>query len=576
MSLHKFKENKQEFQKDIYVLGIRDGHNAGAALLKNGEIIAAISEERLTNIKNFSGIPSLSIIKIFDIAKITPQSISQIAIASYIYITPEPQKVEENIYYKINKSFASYLHSPFFNKMAIKILKILSPRTKVFQLLETLEINHKPVVFIEHHLAHAACAYYQKPWNEKTLIFTLDGMGDGISATVSVGEGFKIQRIAESTYYDSLSANLYQEICTYLGFTKCEHEYKIMGLAPYGNYKTTIDEFRKMIRINPKKPLEFENLSGRYISDMQPLFQKVFARKRFDDISAGVQKLFEELVLKWIKNAIKETQIYNIACAGGGFLNIKVNKLIREIPEVKNAFFYPVADDFGQPVGAALASYFEYCSQNNIETKLKPLNDLYFGEEYSEDQIKEFLKFKKVKKNSKVTPDQIAKLLTQEKIIARFSGREEWGPRALGNRSIMADPRKLEMVRKINIDIKERDFWMPFAPAMLEEEQNKYLKKPKFAPYMIEAFDTTREAKDIIAGLHQFDLTTRPQTVNDWNPGWQKIIKEFKKITGVGAILNTSFNLHGYPLVSSPQQALWTFANSQLDCLLFGNQLLYK
>lgn len=577
MSLKYIPKNKKPVKKDIYILGIRDGHSSGAALIKNGDVIAAISEERLTNIKNYAGVPALSMGKVFDIANLDPSEISQIAIASYIDVTPNPKLLDENVIFRITKTFAPYLHSPIFNKWAIKILQKMSPRTNVFNVLDSLGIRQKPVIFIEHHIAHAACAYFQKPWSDKTLIFTLDGMGDGISSSVSIGEMDHMVRIAESTHYDSIAANLYSEICSYLGFMRSEHEYKVMGLAPYGNSKNTSDIFRQMFRLNPNRPLEFENLTHRYMSNIQPLYRKVLVKKRFDDIAAGVQKVFEELVVQWIKNAISETGVYNVVFAGGAFLNVKANKLIRELPEVKKYFFYPAADDSGLPVGAALAGYIQYCKENRIKPTVKPIKDLYYGQEFSYDQITEILKYKKWnKKINRVSEKDTAKLLADGKVIARFSGRDEWGPRALGNRSIMGDPRNLDIVRKINIDIKQRDFWMPFSPAILEEDQPKYLKKSKFAPYMIEAFDTTSEGKNIIATLHQYDLTARPQTVNNWNPGWQKIIREFKTITGVGAILNTSFNLHGYPLVSSPDQALWTFQNSSLDGLLFEDCLITK
>ncbi len=171
----------------------------------------------------------------------------------------------------------------------------------------------------------------------------------------------------------------------------------------------------------------------------------------------------------------------------------------------------------------------------------------------------------------------IATLLIKGKIIARFSGRDEWGPRALGNRSIMADPRNLSTVQRINQVIKLRDFWMPFAPAILKEDQGEYVKHNRFAPYMIEAFETKQNSlDDIIAAVPPADRTTRPMTVNQWNPGWQQIIREFKKKTGVGALLNTSFNLHGYPLVGTPDTALSTFLHSDLDGVILGDILVLK
>src|SRR3989344_5852617 len=356
-----------------------------------------------------------------------------------------------------------------------------------------------------------------------------------------------------------------------------EHEYKLMGLAPYGKPDKIIDILRKVVRINPKKPLEFENISGHYLKKMQIFYQKALAGQRFDNIASATQKLFEELVLQWVKNSIKETKIHKVVCAGGTFLNVKLNKLVRELEEVDEVFFYPASEDGGAAVGAAMEGYYRFCEETAEVPKKINITDVYYGQQYSHSQIEDFIKSKRLGRRARrVSSSQIAKLLSKGEIIARFCGRDEWGPRALGNRSIMADPRNMQVVRKINFAIKQRDFWMPFAPSVLEEDQKRYFKDSRFSPYMIEAFDTKNEAQEIIAGLHPYDLTGRPQIVNNWNPGWQAIIQSFKKITGVGGILNTSFNLHGYPLVGSLDSALWTFRNSELDGLLLEDWLIEK
>lgn len=558
----------------VIILGIHDGHNAGAALIRDGEVLAAINEERLNNIKNYSGIPELAIKKVFEIAKVNPKDTDLITVASLLRLD-DPVKVEGNKLHILAEYIAPLMHKKWFIKSSVFLLHKFRKIEGIIHVLNKMGIGDKKVSFIEHHLAHAACAYYQRPWDDKTLILTLDGMGDGLSATVSTGSGFNIKRVAETSFYDSLGNNLYSEITAFLGMKRWEHEYKIMGLAPYGRDDASIDVLRKVIRINPKNPLEFENISGHYLKKMQDFYQKALAGYRFDNIAAATQKLFEQLCVAWIKNCIKETKIHKLACAGGSFLNVKLNKLIRELDEVEEVFFYPAAEDGGVAVGAALEGYYQYCSKNNIQAKKAKLGNIYYGQSFAGD-IEEFIKSRKLKSAKKVTANYIAKLLSRGKIIARFSGRDEWGPRALGNRSIMADPRNMKVIRKINYAIKQRDFWMPFASSVLEEDQKRYFKKSRLAPYMIEAFDATKEAEDIIAGLHPYDLTGRPQTVNEWNPGWQAIIREFKKITGVGGILNTSFNLHGYPLVGSPQTALWTFRNSGLDGLLLEDWLIEK
>lgn len=559
----------------VIILGIHDGHNAGAALIKDGEVVAAINEERLNNIKNYSGVPLLAIKKVFEIGKVSPIEVNLIAVASFLRLD-DPVKVEGNVFHFLAETFAPVMHQKWFIKNSVFVLNKFRKIKGIIDVLSNLGIADKKINFIEHHMTHAACAYYQRSWDDKTLILTLDGMGDGLSATVNIGSNFNIKRIAETSFYDSLGNNLYSEITAFLGMKRWEHEYKIMGLAPYGRYDGIIDVLRKVVRVNPKKPLEFENISGYYLKKMQLFYQKALAGCRFDNIAAATQKLFEQLAVEWVKNSIKETGIHKVVCAGGSFLNVKLNKLIRELDEIEDVFFYPAAEDGGVAVGAAMEGYYRHCQKNNLLPKKVNITNVYYGQSFSAAQIDKFIKFNRLRSAKKVSSEEVAKLLVAGKIIARFSGRDEWGPRALGNRSIMADPRNMQVIRKINFAIKQRDFWMPFAPSVLEEDMRRYFKNSRFAPYMIEAFDTKDAAQEIIAGLHPYDLTGRPQIVNNWNPGWQAILKAFKKITGVGGILNTSFNLHGYPLVGNLETALWTFRNSELDGLLLEDWLIEK
>jgi len=564
-------------KKDIIVLGIHDGHNAGAALVKNGEVVAAISEERLTNIKNFAGPPLLAIKKVYEIADISPDETDLISVGCLVRVgAPFPDR---NWLARLQISLAPYLHSHFFAKTYVKLLHFFRETKTLKSYFTEIGID-APIMFVEHHLSHAACAYYQRPWKGETLILTLDGSGDGLSATVSIGKGNKIERIAETTFYDSLSNNLYSEITGFLGMKRWEHEYKVMGLAPYGKDDGLISEFKKIIRINPDKPLEFQNTFNSYLWQVTDKLSKVLIGRRFDNIAWAAQKYFEELVTQWVKNAISYTGIHNIVGSGGSFLNVKANKAIRELPEVKKAFFYPAADDGGTPVGAALEGYVRWCNEKKVNPKLSPLEDLYYGQSFTNEEIEKVLEKTKWRKKAKLVKKDIekiiARLLSEGKIVARFSGRCEWGPRALGNRSILADPRNMGIIHKLNFAIKQRDFWMPFAPSILEEDAKDYLEDYQPAYYMIEAFDTKKKAEEIAAALHPYDRTCRPQTVNSWNPSYLKIIAEFKKITGVPGVLNTSFNLHGFPIVGTPEVALETFAKSGIDALVMENWLVEK
>ncbi len=565
-------------QSSLTVLGVHDGHGAGAALIRDGRVLAAIQEERLTNVKNFTGTPALAIAEVFRITGVAPSEVNVIAVCCLLRVSA-PVKEEESLHVRIFKKAAPLLGSHSATSLLVKTFHRFRRTAELRDILVSLGIQTEHIVFVEHHTSHAACAYYQRPWDGETLVLTLDGAGDGISATVSIGRDLSIERLASTTYYHSPGNNLYSEITGYLGLKRWEHEYKVMGMAPYGRADYCLDQMRRIIRLHPHKPLEFQNTLSAYSTEVQRKLKRLLDGQRFDNISAACQQHFEDLVTQWVRNAIQATGVHKVACAGGMFLNVKANKLIREMPEVEDVFFYPAADDSGTPVGGALEAYYRYCEEASICAQRFPLKDMYFGRQFSNDQIEEALTASGWRERAELVDDiedAVAELLVQGRIIARFSGRDEWGPRALGNRSIMADPRDLRIIRRINFAIKQRDFWMPFAPSILEDSMDTYLEDAHLAPYMIEAFDTKSQAQDLIAGLHPFDGTARPQTVNGWDPGWQRIIEGFRQRTGVGGILNTSFNLHGYPIVGSPEVALWTLENSALDGLVMGNWLVLR
>ena len=362
-----------------------------------------------------------------------------------------------------------------------------------------------------------------------------------------------------------------------------DHEYKVMGLAPYGKAEHCIDKMRKIIRIDQDNPLRFQNTVGTVGEFIQPKLRKLLKNQRFDNIAAAAQQHLEDLMKNWVMNSLNASGAKKIACAGGLFLNVKANKILREIEDIEEIFFYPAPDDEGSPVGAALQGYYEYCLREGITPNHIPVTKTYYGPSFSNDRIKEILLESNNVTNYKFDfYDDIdgtaGELLVKNKIIARCSGGTEWGPRALGNRSIIANPHDMKVIHKINFAIKQRDFWMPFSPSILDERRADYLVNSSFAPYMIMAFDSTEDgANEIAATVHPYDKTCRPQTVrNEWNPGYHRLIKSFESATGIGAILNTSFNLHGYPIVGTPQMALWTLENSKLDGLILGNYLVTK
>ena len=570
----------------MLTLGIHDGHTATACVMEDGRVLACISEERLNRVKEWEGFPELSIKKCLEITGKTPDQFDAIGICSLI-----PQ-IGHSAYYRpdwIKRLFGQAIkivpRKLLQNEIYIDILRMLyrftSRGRRILYATKIRELGFScPYEFYEHHLLHAATTYYTN-WNkpDPCLVITLDGSGDGVCGTVTIGEKGKLTRIARIFNYNSI-CEFYTRITQYLGMKPMSHEYKIMGMAPYADEKRRselLEIFRSYYKISEKDQLQFINISGKWKWQFLGLFNKVLAQKRFDNISGAAQDLFEEIVLSWVKNAIRETGIGDIALSGGGFMNVKVNGKILVLPEVKSLFVFPSCGDESNPIGAAILAAL---SQGYNYQHINPLEMIYWGPEYSNDEVKEAID-RLLPGNGftvsfqKDIDEFIGKEVAKGKIIGRMTGRMEWGARALGNRSIVADPRSQEIVHRINKAIKMRDFWMPFAPAILNKNADKYLNLINgfYCPFMVIACETTNKAyHDIIAGLHPFDHSSRPQVVDkNYHPRFFRMIESFRKKTGVGGVLNTSFNLHGDPIVCSPEDAILTFIKSDLDAIQLEN-----
>ncbi|MEM5847364.1 MAG: carbamoyltransferase C-terminal domain-containing protein [Candidatus Aenigmatarchaeota archaeon] len=571
----------------MYVLGIHDSHNSTACLLKDGKIEACVSEERFKRIKNYTGIPLNSINYVLNFCKIKPEDLDLIVLSNRILALPtevEINKTKSTFHHllRILKKGMLILPEKFYFKLYNKLVPIYygtKKRKKTYSKL--LGIDENKIVFVDHHLCHAYTAFYGSGFKDNFLVFTLDGGGDGLCGTVNIVENGEIKKISETSYLHSLGI-LYLEITRFLGMKPLEHEYKVMGLAPYASPEGVERSYKIL-----KKVITLKENSLQFYSPVKtPNFKKYVRENlylhRFDWIAGAIQKLTEELVVEWIRRAIEKTGIHDVALAGGVFMNVKLNLKIMNMPEVRKLFVFPSCGDESLAIGSAYYGYEQLCKDEGRKVDIQPLGDLYLGPNYSNEYIEKILRKEKGIKYKffENIEEKIAELLVNNQVVARFSGRMEWGARALGNRSILANASDYGVVKIINEMIKQRDFWMPFAPTIIKEFEEEYLINPKKipAPYMILAFNSKERAKkDLVAAMHPYDYTIRPQVLNkETNEKYYKIIKIFEESTGMGGILNTSFNLHGYPIVCSPEDALYVLKNSGLKYLAMENWLIEK
>lgn len=568
----------------IRIVGIHDNHNASVCLLEDGVVKSYVQEERIIRDKNYAGFPFEGLKWLLRSYNLKIEDVDFFAF-SFEHNPPQHAIKERLEYYRSSGSFKSrcievFRQSPFYS--------VYKGRAKKLRLKQMAEagIPNQKALFVNHHLAHASAAYYGSFYDkncEKVLVLTLDGGGDGLCSCVYVGENGFLTKIAETREGNSI-ANVYARTTFYLGMTPLEHEYKLMGMAPYAKKEHYFQIYRKLKGLLYVDGLSFRRRIPFSTFETYPTLKRIYERERFDNICGALQQVSEDLVLSWVKNAAKKTGIKKLALGGGFFMNVKANKRIMELEEVENLYVCPSCGDESCAMGAAFQAYSVICRNERKEIRSTNISDLYKGPKYSDTEIEseleriaqsnklEYMRDKNVEKST-------AKLLSENEIVARFSGRVEWGARALGNRSILANASDLLNIRYLNKAVKNRDFWMPFAPSILKEREDDYLMNPKqiAAPYMILAFDTTDKRTDIAAAIHPEDLTARPQVLSqEENPQYYYLLKEYERLTGWGGLLNTSFNLHGEPIVCSPKDALHAFLNSGLRYMMMGDFIINK
>jgi carbamoyltransferase len=566
----------------MYVLGIGTHVTCGSAIIKDGKVIAAINDERLVRKKMVFGFPRKSILQLLEISNITPDDIDYVAVATkrqhlvnkYVdYLGGKfkhKRGIAKHIFFDAGSRLSKYLNRfPILEDLYYFLRQpfFIFRRKKIRSILKNEFDINCPVEFMEHHLCHAASAFYSSQYNEATAI-TLDSAGDGLSSQVYHFSNNKHKKFNEVSSFNSPSS-FYSYVTQICGFKAGKHEGKITGLAAYGepNY---LKLFKELILYKDGK---FKNIGGVFFqSALKSIKNALPPDYKKEDLAATIQHYLEEMVVEYTKYWLEKTGGRNAVLAGGVFANVLINQKIHEIPLVESVYIHPGMSDEGIGLGAALSLYYE---KSNAD-KIVCFDHVYLGLEFNNEEIlkeleKEALEYQYHDNVEK----EIASLLASGYVVARFNGRMEYGPRALGNRSILYQPIDPSVNDWLNKGLRRTEF-MPFAPATLEEDTDKCYIGVKgavdTARFMTITFGCTDWMKENCAGVVHIDGTARPQLVNEEdNPSYYRIIKEYKKLTGLGTIINTSFNIHEEPIVCTPSDAIRAFNFGYLDYLAIGN-----
>jgi carbamoyltransferase len=580
----------------VYVLGLHLGHDSGAALVKDGQVIATVNEERFTRLKHYSGVPWASCGYCLRQAGIEARDVDMVAVVGkvepyimrYLYDSHVLEKIarenslraRKNRIPKSLKNLLRRLVRTLPGMGSVSIPDPVIPPTYY----KPYDVGDKEVVLIDHHLAHAASAYHTCGFQEKTLVVTADGVGDDSSLTVWRGEGGKMEPLLEVGQEGSLGW-FYGVVTEALGWWVGDGEGKTMGLAPYGDPDAAegcLDPILpryaggQLVKAHDfGTPVGWEEKGcwHWHFPDTEYVEEQI-ARYGRENVAAEAQRLLEREMLEVILPWLEREQTGYLACSGGVFLNVKMNQRIWESGKVKGQHIYPNAGDGGLPAGAALHVYYQYSGDSTI----RAMRGVYDGPEFSNEEIEKLLQMRKLPyKRCEDITNECAELLAQGYIVAWMQGRMESGPRALGNRSILMDPRKAENKDIINARVKFREPFRPFCPSLLAEAADDYFVNGRLEPYMITSFEAKEEKKKEIPAVVHVDGTCRPQTVTrEVNEKYWRLIQRFGELTSVPVILNTSLNIRGEPIVCTPQDTIRCFYDTGIDYLALGDFILSK
>ena len=591
-----------------YILGISAFyHDSAACILKDGEIIAAVQEERFTRIKHDASYPYNAIKFVLDYTNLKLSEIDQIVFFEKPFLKFE-RLLETYV------AFAPKGFSSFSRSMPLWIKEKLFQKNLLFNNLRKHDKNFtsdKNIFFSDHHLSHAASAFFPSPFKE-AVILTADGVGEWATTTVAVGKENHLEIKKEIHFPHSLGL-LYSAFTYYTGFKVNSGEYKLMGLAPYGKpiYKNKIKNLVDIkddgsFRLNQKY---FNYSTGLTMTNYN--FDKLFGQKPRNsknekltqfhmDIASSIQNVTEEIMIKLAKSIRKEYGIKNLCLAGGVALNCVANGKILKEKIFDNIWIQPAAGDAGGALGAALALWFENSSNKRKINLQDDMKGSYLGPEYSQEQIEKELK--SIGANFEVFDyeniiNKTSDYITNNNAVGWFQGRMEFGPRALGGRSILGDPRSENMQKNLNLKVKFRESFRPFAPSILKEDLSTWFKTNTESPYMLLVSDINSNKKiemsdhqnnlfgieklnikrSEIPAVTHVDYSARIQTVDgNYNKKYYDLISKFKEKTGCPVIVNTSFNVRGEPIVNTPSDAFNCFMGTGLDYLVIGNCILDK
>ena len=582
-------------------------HDSAACILKDGKVIAAAQEERFTRIKHDSSYPHNAIEFVLKYANLKLSEVDQIVFFEKPFLKFE--RLLETYVGFAPKGFVS-----FAKAMPLWIKEKLFQKNLIFNKLKKHDDNYKSdinIYFSDHHLSHAASAFFPSPF-EEAVILTADGVGEWATTTVAVGKKNKLEIKKEIHFPHSLGL-LYSAFTYYTGFKVNSGEYKLMGLAPYGNpiYE---DKIKKLIDIKDDGTFRLDQSYFNYATGLTMTnnkFNKLFGQKSRDaqkdkitqfhmDIAASIQKVTEEIMIKLARSIREEYKIKNLCLAGGVALNCVANGKILKEKIFDNIWIQPAAGDAGGSLGAALALWHTEQDNKRVINLKDDMQGSYLGNEYTQLEIEKELKsagavFDTFDFDEII--EQTAEFLSNEKAIGWFQGRMEFGPRALGGRSILGDPRSKKMQKNLNLKVKYRESFRPFAPSVLRENVSEWFDMDGDSPYMLLVASINPERKILmtdeqkklfgidklnikrseIPAVTHVDYTARVQTVTkDTNSRYYDLISKFKKMTGCPVIVNTSFNVRGEPIVCSPTDAFNCFMGTKLDYLVIGDCILDK